>query len=337
MSMARRRSNVLAGAAGLLLAILAVLVILVLTSPRQGPRRAAVFRPFSADSVWNRPLPDRAPLAADSSALVGQLRAQLAADGAWIDTYQYSVPVYTVGPHQAGVPVVLDTTGGSATRLAAVFRAGVPIPRGATAAPGTDEHMVVLQPSTDTMWEFWHMHKVNGTWHARWGGQMKDVSDNPGYFTDPPDWGATATSIPLLAGLIRFGDLRSGHVDHALAIAIPKAAAAHVLPAQRSDGQAQGPDAIPEGTRFRLPANINLSRLHLPRMTLMIARAVQHYGMIVRDQSGAVTFYGQQATTGERDPYYGTKGLYGGKDPAELLQSFPWPDLRVVAEPTSKA
>ena len=330
-----RRINAIAGLAGLLVVAAIVVVALELTSSspvHESERR----QPFAVDSIWNRALPTTAAVAPDSPALVAQLMGELRSDGAWIDTYKYSVPVYTVGPGQAKVPVILDTSGpGSADELASTLRSGVPIPAGATAAPGTDEHMVVLQPATNTMWEFWHMHKVGGGWHASWGGKMTDVSSNPGYFTNPPDWGATATSIPLLAGLMRIRELESGHIDHALALAIPKASAAHVLPAQRSDGYDHSAGGIPEGTRFRIKPGVDVSALHLPRLTLMMARAVQRYGMIVRDQSGAVTFYGEQATAGVADPYYGKRGLFEGKDPAEILQGFPWQDLEVVAPPSS--
>ena len=354
MSAARHRSdrgvNALAGLVGAVLVAAAVAGVVLLTPshpPRQPPAssrakrtsallpaRASAPPPFAPGSIWNVPLAATAPMASNSSELVTQLVNQVSADGAWINTSSYSVPVYTVGADQPTVPVILDTSGpGSANELAAIFKAGVPIPPGATAAPGSDEHMVVLQPSTNTMWEFWLMHKVDGLWHARWGGKMEHVSSNPGYFTDPPDWGATATSIPLLAGLIRFSDLSSGDINHALAFAIPQASAAHVLPAQRSDGSSHASDAIPEGTRFRIPASVDLDALHLPRVTLMMARAVQRYGMIVRDQAGAVSFYAQQATGNEPDPYYGRNGFFGGMSPARLLRNFPWRDLKVVAPP----
>ena len=272
-----------------------------------------------------------ASAASNSEALTDRLVAETQAAGVWINTYQYSVPVYTVTRDQPTVPVVLDAgTDSTSTELAAVLRAGVPIPHGAQAAPGTDHHMVVLQPSTDTMWEFWHMHQIAGVWHASWGGKMTDLSANPGYFTDPPDWGATATSIPLLAGLMRFDELRAGTIDHALAISVPETSREHVLPAQRSDGTDDAADAIPEGTEFRISPSVNLSDLHLSRLALMMARAAQRYGIIVRDQSPTVAFYGQQPTVGEANPYEGKNGLFEGGTPSELLHDFPWRDLEVV-------
>jgi hypothetical protein len=346
---ARRRPRIALNVLAALVSVAAVAaaVVLALSPSTRAPRHRgsnsratppsapapAPVRLFSADSVWNQPLGQDARLASDSQALAGRLLAETQADGVWINTYQYSVPAYTVSRDQPTVPVVLDAGSDSSStkQLAAVLRAGVPIPNGAQAAPGTDQHMAVLQPSTDTMWEFWHMHQVAGVWHASWGGKMSDFSANPGYFTDPPDWGATATSIPLLAGLMLFAELREGKIDHALAISVPETSSQHVLPAQRSDGTDDAADAIPEGTDFRIAPSVNLSDLRLPRLVLMMALAAQRYGMIVRDQSPTVAFYGQQPTAGEANPYEGTGGLFEGETPSELLRDFPWRDLEVVA------
>ena len=158
---------------------------------------------------------------------------------------------------------------------------------------------------------------------------MSDVSYNPGYF--PALFGATGTGLPLLGGLIRASELRSGRIDHALALAIPKAKAGQfVWPAQRSDGWGTGPDAIPEGTRLRIDPRLDLSTLGLPPIGLAIARAAQRYGMVIRDQAGAVTFYAEDPVTLKTNPYW---ALHAGKYPNDILASFPWSHLQVVLAP----
>ena len=160
---------------------------------------------------------------------------------------------------------------------------------------------------------------------------MTNVSSNPGYFTDPPDWGATATSLPLLGGLIGISELRSGHIDHALAMAIPHAATGVVaFPAQRSDGNEHDSAEIPEGTRFRLNPKVDVARLAVPPVVKILAEAAQRYGMIVRDQSGAVSLYAQDPTPLGTNPYYGAHGLFDGLSPASIMRAFPWSDLEVV-------
>jgi hypothetical protein len=299
------------------------------TTPGGQPSPA---RPYAPNSVWNEPVPATVPLSPQSSAYVSQLQQQIRSHGEWINTTQYSIPVYTVGPGQAKVPVKLDQSGpGTVGQLAQAFAAGVPIPANARAAAGSDQSLVVYQPSTNTEWEFWQARKLNGEWHAYWGGKMSDVSGNPGYFDAPSDWGGSATSLGLLGGLMTIDELRSGHIDHALAMAIPASARGKfVYPAQRGDGHDASPNAIPEGTRFRLNPKLNLDSLHLPPMTRMIAEAAQRYGIIVRDQAGSVSLYGQDPTPTGTDPYVGSNGLFGGQSPDKLLQAFPWNQLQVV-------
>ena len=292
--------------------------------------------PFAASSIWNAPLAPNVPVAGNSAALVGELERQVSRYGTWINTDSYSTPIYTVAVSQPRVPVTLDTppTNPSAAKLAGVFRSGVPIPSSARPAPGTDGDLVVWQPTTDTMWEMWNARLVGKSWHARWGGRMDDVGRSPGYFTDPSDWGIAATSLALLGGVMRISDLRAGHIDHALGISIPQARSGVVAwPAQRSDGNLNSPDAIPEGTRFRLDPRLDLSRLNLPPLTRLIAQAAQRYGLFVRDQSGAVCFYGEQVTQPGTNPYTGPGGAFGSLSPKAITAAFPWRYLEVVAAP----
>ena len=65
------------------------------------------------------------------------------------------------------------------------------------------------------------LEKVDGVWHARWGGEMQKVSSNPGYYSNRDYWGGSATGLSLLGGLIGPAELQSGQIDHALAMAIP--------------------------------------------------------------------------------------------------------------------
>jgi hypothetical protein len=303
------------------------------------PRRASAAvpwpgRPFALGSVWNRRLSDRAPLSRQSLSYVTEVVRQVNDYGPWINTYAYSVPVYVVPAGHRTTRVTLDTWGPD---LQQAFDA-VPLPTTAVPAKGNDEQLTVWQPSTDTLWEFWKLHRVNGRWHARWGGEMQDVSHNPGYFTHNAttnDWGATATGLPLLGGLITFADLRQGHINHALAISLVETAPRYwAWPAQRTDGNVFTPGVaqIPEGTHFRLSPRLNVAALHLPPLVRMMAEAAQRYGIIVRDKGGAVSFYGQDPSTSKGDPW--GRALQG-QYPNNLLRFFPWSHLQALASTVS--
>ena len=102
-----------------------------------------------------------------------------------------------------------------------------------------------------------------------------------------PWWGATATGLPLLGGLMTIDELQRGSIDHALAMAIPHArAGVWSWPATHSDGDSSGPNSLPEGARLRLDPTLNLKKLNLPPMTRMMAEAAQRYGIVIRDRAG---------------------------------------------------
>lgn len=285
-------------------------------------------RPFSATSFWNTPLKANSRLDSRSDTYVGEVRRQLIKSLPWINTTKYSSPVYTVPAGQRTVRVKLDYAYAPALQ-AALER--VPIPAGARPAAGADKTMVVWQPSTDTMWELWLTKRHTDGWHARWGGRMPNVSSNPGYFHEPRNWGATATSLPMLGGLIRLDEMKAGVIDHALAICLPETRAGwHSWPAQRTDGNVDQRDAVPEGTRFRLDPDLDLGKIHMARTTRMIAVAAQKYGMVVRDKGGAVSFYAEDPTPAAANPFAGANGYFRGRYPSQLLEQFPWSHMQAL-------
>jgi hypothetical protein len=308
----------------------------------EGPKASPPRRLFSPDSVWNARLPHNAPLDPSSRRLTAKLTAtvtQNLADrtGPWIQTNDTSTPLYVVGADQPTVHVQLHT-GWWGAGLQRAFEK-VPIPPRAKPASGPDAHMTVWQPSTDRLWEFFKARKINGAWHANFGGAISRVSRFPGFYSDnawrglsKSYWGATATSLPVIAGTMRLDELKAGVIPHALAMNVPFARPqVYSWPAQRTDGTSSDPTAIPEGARFRLDPRLNIDALHLPRLTKMMAVAAQRYGIIVRDQTAhAVAFFGEDPTPSGTNPYAGAKGYFEGKPPNELLRDFPWEHLQLL-------
>lgn len=321
-----RPVHIALGAIAVVIAALAIGVYLQQRSPD---------RWFAPESVWNRELADDAPLAPDSDVLSDKLDAMVdgemsSGDGPWMNIDEWSSPVYEVGGAQRTVEVELLRPRVEDTKeLHEAFEA-VPIPEDAQPADGRDAHMVIWQPSTDTMWEFWRAAKTDDGWVAEWGARIDDVSSHPGYFQgDKRNWGASATSLPIVGGMVTFEDLERGEIDHALALALPNTDDDEwVWPAQRTDGDDTSDDAIPAGTRFRLPADLDLESMDLPPLTMMLAKAAQRYGMIVRDRSGIVTVYGEDPKSRDDDPF---EEIIGEDSIGDVAGAFPWKELQVVA------
>jgi hypothetical protein len=298
------------------------------------------FRFFSPTGFWNERVPADAPLDPSSAAVVGALDGEITAAevvGKYpnINTTTWSVPIYTVPSDQPTVKVTLESVS-TAPTLQAAWDA-VPLPPDAQPAAGTDKHLVVWQPNTNRLWEFWHLEQTAAGWKAFWGGAIQNVSSNPGAYGPEAwpgattGWGASASSLSIAGGLITLEDLDLGKINHALAIGIPNTrAGVYVSPAERTDGSSTEPLSLPEGAHLRLDPSLDLASLHLPRLTLIMAEAAQRYGIIVRDTAGDVTFYAQDPTPTGTNPYLGAHGYFEGKTPQQLLASFPWDDLQLL-------
>jgi len=294
---------------------------------------------FSPRSIWNRQLAADAPIDPHSAELVAQFDQQVAQEeterrGPWINTTEYSVPILTVSASQPTVSVRLEHAPEPA--LSSAWSA-VPLPSNAQPAGGTDANLVVWQPSTDRMWEFWQLAHTEGGWSASWGGAIRHVSRNPGVYGPEawpgaqPWWGASASSLALAGGVMTIEDLRSGTIDHALAISIPEVrAGVFAFPARRTDGTSTNPLALPEGAHLRLDPNLNIASLSLPPLVREMALAAQRYGIVVRDFAGNIAFTAQDPTPTGTEPYSGAGGFFEGKYPTELLAAFPWSDLQVL-------
>jgi hypothetical protein len=298
------------------------------------------FRFFSPASFWNEPPPADASLAPNSAAMMGAFSEKIvkeeeAGTPTAINTTSYSVPIYTVSADEPMVRVTLDHAQ-PPPALQAAWDA-VPLPADAQPAAGTDKHLVVWQPSTNRLWEFWRLEQTPTGWQAAWGGAIRNVSSNSGVYGRKawpgasPYWGASASSLSVAGGLITLEDLELGQINHALAIGIPEVrAGAYASPAQRTDGTSTSSLSLPEGARMRLDPSLDLAALRLPRLTLMMAEAAQRYGIVVRDHTANISFYAQDPTPTGTNPYAGPNGYFEGKTPAQLLASFPWSHLQLL-------
>ncbi len=296
------------------------------------------FRFFSPTSVWNTPLADDAPLDPESAAITADLNTEVQREvrshkGPAINTSAFSVPIYTVPADQPTVPVTLRrSTTAAALRTA---WSAVPLPVNAQPAAGTDRHLVVWQPSTDKLWEFWRLQHHESGWQADWGGAMQDVSSGSGVYGQDswpgatPWWGASASSLSIAGGLITLEDLERGKIDHALAISLPQIrAGVYALPAQRTDGKSTNPQTLPEGAHLRLDPKVDIDALNLPPLTRMIAEAAQRYGIFVRDGASTVCLYAQDPTPSGQNPFLGPDGYFEGwRAP---MDAFPWNRMQLL-------
>ena len=298
----------------------------------------------------------------NSAAYVSDLVTLVNADGAFVtDGYQGGDPI-CITTSSTGIPMYATNT---KTPLAAAFLHGVPIPLGCQPDAVTDATMTVYDPSLHQLWTTWHTSTPienepgctatlpwghacygDGRWHFDWGGEIANLTTNPGYFdyqslpgSSSPSWGTSATSTVNAARTILASEVLSGTIPHAVAIASSvglNCAAYNRWPAQRNDGNSQSapPGCIPEGTFFRINPAVNLASLNLPTFTLIVAEAAQQYGMcLCESTSGGPTLQTENTTQYGYDAWT-PSALLAGQARWQAMRSFPWANLQVVAAPT---
>lgn len=318
------------------------LTLAAVRAPRTAAATTAPFRFFSPTGFWNAQPAAGAALDPSSATVVGGLYNVVAEElraknGPAVNTTAWSVPIYTVSATQPTVKVTLPyATIQPRPALQSAWTA-VPLPTGAKPAAGSDKHLVVWQPSSDKLWEFWHLEKTTAGWEAYWGGAMQNALTDLGSYGPAAwpgastTWGASGTSLSIAGGLITLEDLQKGTINHALAMAVPNTReGVYAAPAERSDGTHTEASSLPEGAHLRLKPTLDLAALHLPHFTLMLAEAAQKYGIFVSDTAANVAFYAQDPTPTGSNPYTGLSGYFEGKSPAQLLAIFPWSDLQLL-------
>jgi len=292
---------------------------------------------FSTTSVWNKKLSTTNTVLSNSAALVSSLVADTKITSPWINTTSYSTPLYKVGTSTPKVPVYIVQNGVVLvnTTLNTETQKGVRIPVDVIAASGRDGHLTIYDTSTDTLYEFWRFKVANGRYEASWGGILYNASTSNGAMPVVTNksggkeyWGATATGLPAIGGTMLLKEVQAGVIPHALAFAMINPKNTFVSPATRSDGPSTALNAVPEGTRFRFPSNIYIDPNWAPIIKMMVV-AVRDYGMVLRDRSGAVTFYAEDTT-----PTYGTTNpytpYYTGGAVWSTIGQFPWDKLIAV-------
>jgi hypothetical protein len=303
--------------------------------PSASARPPGGWRPFAAGSPWNTRIAANPAVDPNSATLI----ADLAVSSPWpffgINIDGFSIPVYYATSSTPRVRVEAELGGsGFPGRNGMDGAAMVPIPAGAKPDPQSDRHLVIVSADRRTSWDFFGARNTNGLWTCQLcattnltGSGVRPLKEgNPTWYTSH---GARACGLPLLAGLIRPEEIRSGRIDHALVIAYPHIRAGrYTSPAStaqaRIGDEAVSTRGIPCGGRVQLDPSLNLDRLGLSRSGKIVARALQEYGAYVGDYSGAISLYADNSPAA-RSAWNG-----GLLDSYELREKVALTSLRVL-------
>jgi hypothetical protein len=284
-------------------------------------------RPYSSTSPWNAEIGQSPEVLQRDTRRLAQIEGPLTSDPT-----QYTYPVYDVDGETPRTAVTVDglfshVQGDRTLRIQRGGTVRIPVPAGARAAAGTDAQVVLVDRESGDEWGAWRLRPHRGGWRIE-NGYRYNVRWDAVPPRDPggTPFGSRGAGVPYLAGLVRPCELEAGRIDHALAFAYDYPSADHVYPATKSDGASSGPEAIPEGRRLQLDPSLrpaDLEGMGCLDACLVIAQALQEYGMYVIDNAGRPKVMLE---------YEGTAS-WGGRVDASTVSPLPLTSFRVVASP----
>jgi len=227
---------------------------------------------FPANNVWNRPI-DELPVDMHSA-------EYMAAMGSTVRLIvDPSMPINVVGPEVPPQPLVkLTYTDESDT-------GPVPIPETPRIEMNGDSHMLVLQTGSCRLYELYFAKKQDSGWAAM-STAFFDLRSNR---LRPDGWTSTdAAGLPVMPGLLRYEEVKSGQIAHAVRLTVPHTQRSYVWPARHFASKSQSRSLPPMGLRIRLKREFDTSGYSPEARVVLLA--LQKYGAFVADNGKTFMF-----------------------------------------------
>jgi hypothetical protein len=276
--------------------------------------------PFPAYSVWNTPI-GNAPLRSDSATQAAYVASRASSANMTLGNWGVSVAEAHTGDPTYSVPCLKYTC-----TLSAFGPIAIPVT--AKPEPSGDADTAIVDPAAQREWDMWQPAITSsGSWTASAGAALSTAGNA---IAPAGTASGDAANFPLLGGLVRPEEILQGHIDHALVFGMPGVnSTGHVCPATHNDGDTTSSAAPMEGQRFQLDPTIDVNALPIPAWKKTIARALQVYGMYLRDSGGSLAIYSENPVSRGYDAW-AKVGLSGSN---VSLSGIPWDKLRAISAP----
>jgi hypothetical protein len=191
----------------------------------------------------------------------------------------YGIPYVVVGPRQKKVPIHFTAYGEESNP------GPYPIPPNAPvegAGEEGDRHVLVLQRGSCKLYELYAARRRGAGWEAG-SGAVFNLRSNA---LRPEGWtSADAAGLPIFPLLVRYDEVQSGEIDHALRVTVARTQRGYIHPATHFASNSSDPNLPPMGLRLRLKASFSLAHYH--GQALVVLRALKRYGLIVADNGSS--------------------------------------------------
>jgi hypothetical protein len=233
---------------------------------------------FPADNVWNVPV-DQLSVSSYSASWVGTIGSSNPLHPDFGSDPTNGIPFITVSGSQTKYPATFEYSGESdpgpyATPLNAPIEGG--------SGSSGDRHVISVDTDNCILYEMWSSYPQASSWNAGSGAIMNLTSDA----LRPSGWtSADAAGLPVFPGLVRYDEVASGQINHALRFTVPQTQNTFLWPARHFASSLTGYQYPPMGARFRLRADFDIS--HFSPMNQVILTALKKYGMILADNGSS--------------------------------------------------
>lgn len=234
---------------------------------------------FPADNIWNTPV-DSLPVDPNSDTYITTIGADTHVHpdfGTEWEGAPIGIPWVSVAGSQPTVPITFNYSDESDP-------GPYPIPPDAPIEGGPsgdgDRHVLVVDRDNCVLYETFYAFLENGgaSWTAG-SGAIFDLNSNA---LRPDGWtSADAAGLPILPGLARYEEVKSGEIRHALRFTVPQTRRAYLWPARHFASSLTGSQYPPMGQRFRLRANFDISGFSTDIQVILVA--LKKYGMMLAD------------------------------------------------------
>lgn len=299
---------------------------------------------FSNSSFWNTPIAENAETDPKSDYFIKLLENEPRKNYFGMNLDKWTIPVYEVTDTTPKYKIGLyhltprEKAGWKTSRQtfghgAAFANDSVPIPALATPDRETDSHMALVDYKNRVAWDMWGLKKnADGSWQSKTG--MKYSLDGDGTFTSeniqPMDGESIhfhgpsrAPGVPAIAGLIMYDEVKAGEIRHKLAFCSRFAALQEfTYPAIWTDGFLK--NGLPQGAVLQLDPKLDLSAFNLLPGELVVAKAMQKYGMVLVDWGGGQAIYAEGLWAQPGKSWNGVLRTSGG------IGDIPYKNFRVI-------
>ena len=263
--------------------------------PTPKPTTAAVCTVFPYSNVWNKAVSGLG-VAGNSAAMIDAIGAgsylhpdfDAVGDGIPYNVVSSSTPSYKVSFEYAD-----ESDAGP-----------YPIPSSPKIEGGSDRHLISVDPGRCMLWELYAVQKSGSSWSAG-SGAVWNLRSNA---LRPEGWtSADAAGLPIYPGLVKYSEVMSGEIDHALRFTAPKTCG-YIYPARHLTAPTCS-NLPPMGLRVRLKASVDISGFG-PHAQVVL-KALKKYGMILADNGSPWYVSGAPDSRWNDDEFHKLQTLHG--------------------------